>query len=729
MTMLSIHDFPLEEVYDGTMLGNGSLGVFVWGRDQTLIVTTGSAETWDHRGGMSWTKKQNYKDIRQALIDNNPQKLKEIFATDTENTPGMPSRPSLIPIGRVEITLQPSCKLLRTELNLANADLKVIYQNGYNTEEAHVRLDMTQKGEVVVLCDHIEAVKPIPAFDLTNGALEKISFKKPQIVQRNQWNGFIQEMPADDPYALFAKQKQNQLNITFIRDKSPDDIINALDNKKPLFYDQIRKANNAWWTSLWNKVPSVKIDSPVLEQIYHEGIFKFASMTTADGYPAGLQGPWIEDHALPPWSGDYHFNINVQMCYWPAYRSGLFDNLMPLFKMVLGWKPQLAKNAKYFIGIDDGYMLPHAVDDCCTCMGAFWTGTIDHACTAWIAQMMFDYVRHTGDLDFLKDEVFDFMKGAMKVFQAMLEEKEDGTLSLPVSVSPEYRGAEMNAWGANASFQLAAIHRLAINLVQAAEMLQLEPEQEWIEIQKKLPVASLEPKQGASEIALWDGLLLEHSHRHHSHLAGICPFDVIDPEDPKWRQIVNLTIRRWIARGMGEWSGWCMPWAAMIHNRLNNGQMAEVILEIWRRCFTNPGGGTRHDTAFPGLSLIGFGGGRNLIQLDAMMGAVTAVQDMLLHERQGTIHVLPGASKLWRFVSFNNMPAPGGFLISAKKHINQPTEITVKATRTNKITLALHGINQYQATVDGQPIQLDNQATFTTELQEGQTLRIQQCNS
>ena len=36
-------------------------------------------------------------------------------------------------------------------------------------------------------------------------------------------------------------------------------------------------------------------------------------------------------------------------------------------------------------------------------------------------------------------------------------------------------------------------------------------------------------------IGLWDGLELEKSHRHHSHLAGLYPFDTLDINDKEWR--------------------------------------------------------------------------------------------------------------------------------------------------------------------------------------------------
>ena len=195
---------------------------------------------------------------------------------------------------------------------------------------------------------------------------------------------------------------------------------------------------------------------------------------------------------------------------------------------------------------------------------------------------------------------------------------------------------------------------------------------------------------------------MEESHRHHSHLGVICPFDAIDPHSAEWRDIVNRSVGHWITQGMGLWSGWCMPWASMLHSRLNNGRMAELILEIWSRVFTNEGYGTLHDVNFPGFSMMGSsqpcsanerkfiaaGQPYEIMQMDAGMGAVTAVQDMLMHSRRGIVYVFPGAPPDWSHACFTDMPCEGGALISATLEHGRTTKIVIKAARALKLRLA-----------------------------------------
>jgi hypothetical protein len=438
-----------------------------------------------------------------------------------------------------------------------------------------------------------------------------------------------------------------------------------------------------------------------LSFLYHYGMYKFAGLTNPAGVAATLQGPWIEEYQMPPWSGDYHFNINVQMCYWPAYHGNCMDHLLPLFDLVWSWRDKLAHNARMFLGIDDGFMLPHAVSDRCTCIGGFWAGSLDHGCTAWVAQMMYRYYRYTMDETFLRERAYPFMKGAMRVYEGMLDCR-DGRYELPVSVSPEYHSKAGMAWGRNASFQLACIHRLGEDLLDAARTLGVRPDPRWRKILRGLPKASL-TEGGEPRVAVWDGTELEESHRHHSHLGGIVPFDVFDPADRRWQPVLHASLNRWIYHGPGLWSGWCVPWAAMIHTRFGQGAAARSLLETWQRVFTNEGHGTLHDAHIPGFTLFGAHYGhvvsvangvqREIMQIEAGMAATAAIQEMFLHTRRGVTHVMPAVPGDWRTASFAGMRTDGGFLVSARLEDGRVASVTVESPFGGPLRLSVPWTN------------------------------------
>ncbi len=673
-------DFPLPRTHTGIMFGNATTGVLAWGQDSSLKLTLGRADLWDHRGGMPpWSDKQNFKSIRKCLEANDAQGIKEIFACATEKTPGQPARPSVVPVGRFDIELGKGAKLLRAKLDLKKAVAKVVYSKGGKELELSIAVSMDSQVCLIELPKGEKAaIQSVPTWNYLGDYLKSISFVEPELFEEGELKGWLQKLPADPGVCACSLNASSKIWISVERSK--DDAVKAVLEAKKAGASKFLKALQLWWDAYWKDVPEAEMPNKSLARLYAYGLYKFACFTNPSGVPASLQGPWIEEYAMPPWSSDYHFNINVQMCYWPAYKANRAKHLLPMFEMVWSWRDKLKANAKAFVGIDDGYMLPHAVDDHCVCMGSFWTGTIDHACAAWIAQMMFSYYRQTLDKKFLKEMAFPFMHGVMRVYEEMME-RDGKRYSLPVSVSPEYRGAEMNAWGRDASFQLAAVHRLLNDLNEASSVLGVSLPKSWKAISEGLPEATLIGKPGEERLALWEGTDLEESHRHHSHMASICPFESIDPYSEKWRKTVSNTIRHWTKMGMGMWSGWCMPWASMIHSRLGNGGMAELILEIWERVFTNKGYGTLHDCDIFGFSLMGGGSferpsdsrasieklnRREVMQMDAAMGALTAIQDMLMHSRKGVVHLMPGVPHSWKECSFKSMPAEGGFLLSAE---------------------------------------------------------------
>jgi hypothetical protein len=434
-------------------------------------------------------------------------------------------------------------------------------------------------------------------------------------------------------------------------------------------------------------------DNHLAALYYNYGRYLLICSTREGSLPPNLQGLWANTYQTP-WNGDYHFNINIQMCYWPAFHGNKLENLKPLFKMMKSWWPILQDNARKFCKIEDGFMLPHSVDDRCTLIGGYWLGTIDHGCTAWMAHLMFRYVQYSGDIEFLKSYAYPFMKGAMNVYRAIMEEYK-GRLSIAATNSPEWwgDGPPDDAWGRDASFQLAACHRLCSDLIAAAELLGEKPSPMWLDVKKRLPQYSVAPQTScvrhtAEEIGLFDGKRLPESHRHHSHMAGIVPFDTIDFEcDEKTKNHVKETYTTWIQHGPGLWAGWSMPWASMLQTRIGMSDMAVYTLKTWKKFFNNPGHGSRHNPYYSGFSLIGKHpfdasgeGNGEIMQMDGAAASVAAIQELLCHERGGIVRLFVGAPKEWKSVSFENILVAGGFLVSAKRD-NGVVTLDVRSTR------------------------------------------------
>ncbi len=691
-------DFPMPRTHTGVVLGNARFGAMVWGEDNILRITLGRADLWDHRGGLQWTKNQAYSTIRDCLERNDKEGIDRLFAVGLD--PDKPRNPSVLPIGRFELVLPERVCLDHAELDMRRGHLDVYVREGTTVRRLGLFLDVFEPVLAAELPeglgDEVE-VLPVPAWQKVGEHLESVGFAPPDVVGDAELCGWRQALPEDPEVQALCRRHGGTLLLTACmasenhsaREQAMEQF--ALIDREGL--ENRRRGTLDWWRDYWRRVPTLNLPNPDLQFLYEYGMYKFAGLTAPHGVAATLQGPWIEDYQMPPWSSDYHFNINVQMCYWPAYHGNCLEHLRPLFDLIHSWMPVLKRNAKVFIDIDDGVMLPHAVDDRCTCMGGMWTGTIDHGCTAWVAQMMYRYYRYTKDLEFLREQALPFMSGALRVYEEMLERDENGNLGLPVSVSPEYRGGAMNAWGRNASFQLACIHRLCEDLIEAAEDLGESVNPAWERIRNEVPKACVIETAAGPQIALWEGTILEESHRHHSHLAGITPFDIFDGENPSEHVVVN-SIAHWIKQGMGLWSGWCVPWASMIHTRQSNADAAELWLDVWQRLFTNEGHGTRHDVAFPGFSLMGMGAlprddsATEKMQMDAAMSCVTAIQEMLLHVERGVTVLFKGAPTRWKTVGFEGVKTEGGFLLSAERVHGVVSPVVVESPLGGSLRIA-----------------------------------------
>lgn len=647
-------EFPrTASCHEGIPFADGRTGVLVWGGGDTINLTVGRGDLWDHRGGYAWTDEQSYTNICAAVATRDNDRLKSLFSNEPPPNWGGRYNPYMLPLGRVVVKI-PGKTVRRGALDTATGLGELSFTDGTG-----VRLAMSKASHAFAMQfpkDAEYSVRSVPGTEsdvwktLANRGFEKARVLDGEVAGVG---GFTWKLPVDAPVWLSWRKSGREMTLATGRgDKAPVDDVS---------FDRTASESAAHWSAFWREGARVKVPDPVVQQIFDLGMYKFGAMTDPDGFAAGLQGQWLEDDRLVPWNGDYHFNINVQECYSPAYRGGHFKNLMPLFRMVLSWRPLLRDNARKFVGIDHGYVLPHSVDDRGVCIGGFWTGTIDHASTAWIASMMMRYVRYSGDTSFLKSGAFDFMKGAMSVYRAMMEER-NGRLSIPIGPSPEWGDSNVQkAVGRDPSFQLAAAHRLAMDLADAAVLLGESPDPMWLDVSKRLPAFT----DGPNGFQLFEGQPFIASHRHHSHMAGIYPFDTVDFGDPNSRRAAYATYRNWVFKGPGEWSGWCVPWAAILHTRFGSADAAVQMLHNWKVFYNNPGHGSLHDAFRSGFTV--FTGRPTIMQMDGQCAAVTAILELMAHETNGRVEFFKGCPDDWKEVSFENLALSDGRRVSGSR--------------------------------------------------------------
>lgn len=665
--------FPLSRPHTGVPLANGRLGLLVWGGGGTLHLTIARAGFWDRRGGNPFLSNTTYQEVRRLLEAGDGEGLRTLFGRQNASYDQL--RPHQIGGGRLELEFPSGFTLEAASLDLARGSIRVEARGSEGSCNIFVRLDPEGDSAWVEFPHGFQfhSVRLRPAWDWVGGELSAGGCAPPEQWDQGTELGFVQNLPEDDSLAVLVRTDPDGLRIAGM--VGPDARARAAAALAP---HPNKASAERWWTRYWDSVPDVRVPDPVLQEAYEYGLYLQACCTPPKGLACTLQGPLMEETRIPPWSNDYHFNINAQMIYTPALATNRLEHFEPLWELLRGWLPRMKESGSAFFGDPNALMLPHAVDDQCQVVGTFWTGSIDHACTAWMALMCWEVCRTGGDSRLLRDLAWPLLIGSFAGYRAMMEEDGDGNLSLPVSVSPEYKGSRMDAWGRNASFQLAACHAVVRALPRAAEWLGEPIDPRWEEVRcrlprfcvEDLPVSAEAPESTAARIVLWEGQDLDASHRHHSHLAGITPFKTVDPRDPETRGLLRNSLRAWQYRGPGAWSGWCVPWAASLHAHVDEPEAAVLWLRFWKEVFTNEGRACLHDAAFPGVSTLDGSSAywedqAEIMQLDGRFGALTAVLDLLVQEFDGLIRVMPRLPRGWTDLSFSGVLAPGGFLVDA----------------------------------------------------------------
>jgi len=706
--------FPLRRPHTGVTLGNGLQGVLIWG-ENTLLLTVARASFWDHRGGHDILPTTNFKAVRHALETEDDAALAALFPRRTQGSPF----PQQMGGGRLELTFAAGLRPLDATLDLATAtvEVRVGHHDGDPAAKC-VRIHQTVTDEVCWLDIDPALLSEVgihlhPAFSLVhNNAMGALGIAAPNEWADSTSGGFVQTLPSDTPLGVAWHRSGNCITLATVLCKDAEDAVRA--RLRSFDVNTANAARASFWSRYWGDAARVTLPDAVLQQQFDYGLYRQAGLIRCKTPAATLQGPWMEDTTIPTWSNDYHNNINVQLVYGAALATGQAAEMMPLWDMLRGWLPRLREFGERFYQTPGAMVLPHAVDDRCQMMGTFWAGTIDQACVAWMGRVAYQYYQYTGDLDHLRKLVWPLLVGAFEGYHAMLMTTTgpDGTklFSLPISVSPEFGGSDRNkCWGRNASFQLAALHAAIDDLQAVAPLLGQPADPRWADVAAHLPPYTTITTSSVGygwiggpfeRIGLWAGQDLSESHRHHSHLAAIYPFCTVDPFDPAHHKIVSRSLNHWNKMGMGNWTGWCVPWASTLCSRSGLPDSALSNLHLLAQQFTNEGHATLHNADCAGMFAWDDGSlawhdnrkgsdflYHEIMQMDAAMAAISAILEMIVSFRDGVVHIADRLPKAWRDLSFDRVRTEGGFIISGVVRHGRFYDLTVESTRGSELRL------------------------------------------
>lgn len=414
-----------------------------------------------------------------------------------------------------------------------------------------------------------------------------------------------------------------------------------------------------------------------LEALFFQyGRYLLIASSRPGSLPANLQGVWNRS-TTPPWSADYHVNINLQMNYWLAEAAHLPETTAPHHRFVqalrapgrhtaremfasAGWVVHNETNPYGFTGVHDwatSFWFPEAA--------------------AWLAQQLYEHYRFGGSTDYLRGTAYPVMKEAAEFWLANLRaDPRDGRLVVTPSYSPEH-----GDFTAGAAMSQQIVHDLFTNTLEAARVLGDSPafrrrvEQALADLDPGLRVGSW------GQLQEWKEDLDDPAddHRHVSHLFALHPGRQIGPGSA-WAEAAEVSLT---ARGDGG-TGWSKAWKINFWARLRDGDHAHRMLCEQLKSSTLP---NLWDTHPP-------------FQIDGNFGASAGVVEMLLQSQHGVVEILPALPAAWPDGSVRGLRARGGAVVDIDWADGEATYVGLTATRTRALTLRSGLVERGEITVE-----------------------------
>src|SRR5437899_4253974 len=312
--------FPSDDCHMGIPLANGTFGALLWADAEAVRITLNRSDYWDHRGGLTFGEDATYANLRRWLESGDEASLRAAFEGRSEETGQAPPRPTRLPVGRVDLRLPGGSRVTagglwlgagRGEMEWGSGSLQaVIHHKGHVLA---VRIESTLAGEL--------GLRPVPP-----DAREVVErFRQFGMPEPERWGsgpagGWVQLCPGEPAMAVAWEVRPAGRDAElFITSQYGDDSAAAraaadgvLAEAAGRGYSFLAKATADSWRHYWSTCPTLRLPDRTLELLYHLGMYKLRCIAAPDGPAATLQGPWVEEYRLPPWSSDYHFNINVQ---------------------------------------------------------------------------------------------------------------------------------------------------------------------------------------------------------------------------------------------------------------------------------------------------------------------------------------------------------------------------------------------------------------------------------
>ncbi len=462
----------------------------------------------------------------------------------------------------------------------------------------------------------------------------------------------------------------------------------------------------------------------LITTLFQYGRYLLIASSRDGSLPANLQGIWNAKNN-PPWCCDYHFNVNLQMNYWPAYVANLAETALPYIDFVNSLKKPGRYVANLYLGIGEdredgtpdyekptGYMINTMVSPLGFLgLGYDWQWGWAPTNGAWALQGMYDYYRFTLDIEKLKNDIYPAMEEcALMWTQLLTEDKKSGRLVVSPGYSPEHGPV-----AAGNTYDQCIVYNLYSDLLHAAGELTDKGfgdrvNREVVDTVAK-QIVRLEPVQVGKwgQIKEWydeDSFFMrgyrtknvQRKHRHISHLLSLYPFNQISPDDERLKKAALTTLND---RGYKS-TGWGLAIRLLSYARLGEGDKCNLIVENIMK-----------DAILKNLF-----GTHPPFQIDGNFGFTAGVCEMLVQSHGDYIALLPALPSSWHDGEVKGLMARGNFEVAIKWENDRLKAASVKSNEGGRCSLKYDGKIMLVSDEEGKEIDTEFENGVTSFMTE-----------
>ena len=702
-TDFSQHDLiykePVTRWDEALPLGNGLMGVLVWGDGNPLKLSLDRADLWDLRPVKEWESPDySYQVMRQWVKEGRKDDLYNLYEKPYSKNAG----PTKIPAARIQITV-PSAKVSTSRLALSSASANVKFDDGtvvdvfQHADEAFglIRILPGQnfpEFELVVPAFYKKSSETESKNALDTGDLGLLGYPAPTLLDDENFYAFEQEGWGGFRYAVSLEWKKEKDYIiaawSIATTNESDNPLKLARQRTQTALDKGFKKNfdehKKWWKSFWQE-SRITVPDKTVERQWYLDTYKFGSAARHNTPPITLQAVWTADEGkIPPWKGDYHHDLNTQLSYWPCYSGNHLQEGLGYLDWLWETLPEAEMYTRNFFD-KPGINVPMTADLRGRQIGGWHQYTHSATIAAWLAQHFYLHWRFSQDRQFLKERAYPYMRKSAVFLESMLEQDKNGKRYLPLSSSPEIFDNKLKAWlPPTSNYDLALSRWLFSAVAECADELELENDKVyWENILQECPELALANDDNRLLVA--PDLELPFSHRHFSHLMAIHPLGLVRWENgPKDQQIIKASLDELDRMGTDYWTGYSFAWLASLAARARDGEKAEKALKIFSKAFCSKNSfHLNGDQTKSGYSKFTY----RPFTLEGNMAAAAGLQEMLLQSYSGTVRLFPAVPASWKNAGFYQLRAEGAFLVSAQKKDGHVIRVAIQSEKGGLLKL------------------------------------------